>query len=447
MQIFFWILFWKVFTIQLKPSVALHEIKSLQERGGFDDADGKLSLPKAPREKSISQSEPSSDAIEASPDDASMMAREPSQMKDLKLPGAENAKKVLLDIPGRQMWGWGPGKSGYSGSCTTQMVGIYFGNYVSQDQVRAIAGGDEILIEKNLLTALASFQYNFTAFESTKKEQYKNFIIWLKSNLDMGHPVIVGVFWKGPTSSHRANGMYDHIIPIVGYSSQDVVRYHDDDIIYWYDLYQKEMRSSKVIDWVRTRETCVSQTLAPKQPYDYCLPKEKGWGVAVYGNRMDKEASKLVMPSHLRLPNWQEPDFSREDEAGEKPVSTQVKVDCGNLTPKKQYVLLRYNASHYLPQSDFLKSDYERQFPFTAKKPIFSTPDNIQTDSTMFYRCILDTRLPGDKPPKEDKNQQDQKPAEPKKGDNSEKNSVKKPSSAKPDGILAGHSVEEKRER
>ena len=50
---------------------------------------------------------------------------------------------MLLDVPPRFMWGWGHNVSGYCGSMSIQTVGLYYGNYLSQDKVRGMTGGHD----------------------------------------------------------------------------------------------------------------------------------------------------------------------------------------------------------------------------------------------------------------------------------------------------------------
>ena len=45
-----------------------------------------------------------------------------------------NYKKTkILDIPPRFMWGWGSSEdSGYCGSASTQTMGLFYGNWISE---------------------------------------------------------------------------------------------------------------------------------------------------------------------------------------------------------------------------------------------------------------------------------------------------------------------------
>ena len=63
-----------------------------------------------------------------------------------------SARAGTLDLPPRHMWGWSPpgGRapataSGYCGSMSLQTVGLYYGNWLSQDAVRGMSGGETVI--------------------------------------------------------------------------------------------------------------------------------------------------------------------------------------------------------------------------------------------------------------------------------------------------------------
>eukprot|EP00494_Astrolonche_serrata_P025969 UN26230 len=117
------------------------------------------------------------------------------------------------------MWGWGPGNmSGYCGSCSTQMAGIYFGNWITHDAVRNSVGGKMILVNDNLERALVKLNLDYDEFDSNKTYQHEDFIIWVKQHLKKGHPVIAGIFAFLKKSETDAD--YDHIVPFIGYESK-----------------------------------------------------------------------------------------------------------------------------------------------------------------------------------------------------------------------------------
>ena len=56
--------------------------------------------------------------------------------------GNENPKKVKLDIPTRLQWENG---HGFCGETCIQTCSLYYGNYISQQMVRQIAGSETLV--------------------------------------------------------------------------------------------------------------------------------------------------------------------------------------------------------------------------------------------------------------------------------------------------------------
>jgi hypothetical protein len=93
-----------------------------------------------------------------------------------------------LNIPPRRMWGWSGNVDGYCGETSVQSMGLYYGNYVSQELVRYADGNSELLVGINDAKALKALKYSYKEwdFESARNPQEKAFKAWIKENLDQG---------------------------------------------------------------------------------------------------------------------------------------------------------------------------------------------------------------------------------------------------------------------
>ena len=89
---------------------------------------------------------------------------------------------TLLDLPPRYMWGWGPGVSGYCGSATLQTMGLFFGNFWTEDAIRGTSGGHnakhELLLDyptelavpsSSMLHACGALRLNCSMFDHRRE--------------------------------------------------------------------------------------------------------------------------------------------------------------------------------------------------------------------------------------------------------------------------------------
>jgi hypothetical protein len=169
-----------------------------------------------------------------------------------------------INIPGRLQW---DNSNGYCGETSIQMIGLYYGNYISQNISRTIAGGSQVLIgNTNGENTLDKLAFNFEVWDFNKTTpQYKDYLIWLKKQLNNFHPVIITVFVKGLNDPD-----YDHILPAIGFTSSDTTSFHDNDQLIFNDCYDSTSfsRTFKSIWDLRTMTGNGANN-------KYCIPKKQ----------------------------------------------------------------------------------------------------------------------------------------------------------------------------
>lgn len=126
-------------------------------------------------------------------------------------------ERVLLPIPDRQ---WAPGApdEGWCGEASIQMVALHFGAWLPQPLINALGRPAHVdLWEEDIPTALTAAGLSYERATSTDLD---TFLTWIKTEVQRGHPVIVGakVF---PTSNPEWD--VDHLMPVVGFSSTGMV--------------------------------------------------------------------------------------------------------------------------------------------------------------------------------------------------------------------------------
>jgi hypothetical protein len=181
---------------------------------------------------------------------------------------------ALLDVPPRYMWGWGPGTSGYCGSMTIQSIGIYFGNYVSQDLVRGETGGHdgkhEVLLGRggccSAIDIMPKLRLNATQWKywDEPEPQHAAFLRWMRHAADAGEPVAFGVYMKTESDED-----FDHIVPLVGFDDAGRLAFND--------LHSNVTLHEDLPAFVSSRERCHA-ALPWSERFAYCLPSRVNYG-------------------------------------------------------------------------------------------------------------------------------------------------------------------------
>ena len=196
------------------------------------------------------------------------------------------ARAGILDLPPRYMWGWSPpgGRapataSGYCGSMSLQTVGLYYGNWLSQDAIRGTSGGHNgkhmLLIgvggHTSESAACKALKLNCSTWDYNKASnpQHSAFMSWASAAIDAGKPVIMGLYW-----AEENDADYDHIVPMVGYS---------EGAVYFNDLHSNTTRRSELPGFASSRQKCKQKvhrerqstaTAQREESWKFCLPKQ-----------------------------------------------------------------------------------------------------------------------------------------------------------------------------
>jgi hypothetical protein len=78
----------------------------------------------------------------------------------------------------------------------SQSVGLYYGNYISEEQVRYAGGNREVLIDVNLHFACDKLKLSYVRWDNVneKNPQGENFLLWSQKFLMKNVPVIGGFY-------------------------------------------------------------------------------------------------------------------------------------------------------------------------------------------------------------------------------------------------------------
>jgi len=275
-----------------------------------------------------------------------------------------------INIPGRLQW---DNSNGYCGETSIQMIGLYYGNYISQNISRSIAGGSQVLIgNNNGEKTIDKLAFTFEVWDFNKTTpQYQEYLVWLKKQLNNSHPVIITAYIKGMSDPD-----YDHILPAIGFTSSDTTTFHDTDQLIYNDCYDSSSYS-RTFQSIWDLRSMIGNGANNK----YCIPKNINFGCAVTGIKDDQHVTK---PIHLTLDKWNEPNVS----IGESAIMMKSKINIDSLNIGTKYALLRYNNYTSVPSSGFNPSNASSVVYFTATASSQVFTDSFMSNTAVFFRCI-----------------------------------------------------------
>lgn len=274
-----------------------------------------------------------------------------------------------LNIPGRLQW---DNSNGYCGELSIQSIGLYYGNYISQDVCRKLAGGEVLFGNLNGETVIDKLSFTSDSWNFNQSgTHYQNYLVWVKQHLNNSHPVIITVYVDG-----ESNADYDHIIPAIGFKSKSASLFDDADELMFYDNYDSNL-------YTRTFQSMWdSRSMKGNGASNlYCIPKEVDYGTAITGI---KDINHITKPVHLSISRWDEPNIT----LGEMPTQLTANIEIDSLTVGEKYTLLRYNNYASVPSTSFDPAGASSAIYFTAANAKKYISDKFMSDASVFYRCV-----------------------------------------------------------
>lgn len=329
----------------------------------------------------------------------------------------KNANTVLNSIPGRVQWNH---NNGYCGSVSIISAGLYYGQYVSQFDARALANIDfsskklqnnQILIgyfksknqTNNMTNALTHLHLNFKEFNNLnpKKTTSKEFLVWVKNYVALKRPVIIGVYENVSIFSDANDQEYDHIVPVFGIASkhslkEKPVNYYEDDVIYFRDngLYTGKTHSDSYCynntfdDFQQSRKGANRHNGNIYSLSDNSN-KHGNFGIAVTGV---KSTGAILMPIRIETnPVIEYPEIKEGSNQRPSASKTLLTIYVSQLKKENRYILLKYTNFDDLPSNDdFGQSDgkpAKKCSIFLTLGDTFTLQETILSSETAIYRA------------------------------------------------------------
>lgn len=325
---------------------------------------------------------------------------------ELIIAGFDKQFVKLNPIPPRFQWN---ANSGYCGETCMISAGLYYGQYLSQYDVRKLVSGDtqqnQLLLGKNDDAAAEALRLNYERKITNNSE---DFIQWIKQQVAAGCVVIIGVLnneYRLGESTDPAAGdnEYDHIVPLIGWGADDPftaggfnaadkillsdngLYTPDNSTPYYYAYHIGHFFADRVKandpngNMYSLLELPAYQTPAGKT-------QKNNYAIAI------KNVMGQVLPVRITTDlNFEMPAMA--DGSNDRPAAMDLtlSVTVSGLTPNTKYNLYYYTDEKDVPVSDFNKNSKPGSLYQTISIPSgtsFTTVLKIKSNEKAFFRAV-----------------------------------------------------------
>jgi len=304
---------------------------------------------------------------------------------------------VKNDIPPRLQWG---ANYGYCGEVSMISAGLYYGQYLSQYDVRDIASpgiaqnseDSQLLLGKNDGAAAKRLRL---AYELKSTSSNSDFYAWIKRHVVQGHPVITGIF----TNTSNGDTEYDHIVPVVGFGSNYPLKngYYVDDVIVFSDNYYTPKSATPYYYSLEIGSFLANPQTENADIRDiYSLPDNPitKYAIAITGV-MDTKNETL--PVRVSTYVNSEPDMKEGTTARPKSSLLTLTVTVSNLKSGVSYNLYSYSSESEVPIENFNANSKKagilpwKVIKISSGTTWKTTLTNVKSSSKVFFRAVKAT--------------------------------------------------------
>ena len=330
-------------------------------------------------------------------------------MSDTATPPVDNP------LPPRLQWNE---NYGYCGEVTFISAGLYYGQYLSQYDARAIASKGkpqstkkaELLLGTNDQYAAAQMRLTGSEWTPGAHSTTDDFLAWVKGEVIQGHPVAIGVYenWKrfyattpttATTTPTAGDPIYDHIVVVTGISSRypltlPATYYPDDELKFsdnglWTGGTSDETPGGEPTYFFTIRFDSFQATRqkANTSANIYSLPDAvTNYGIAITG---------IIDPGHETVPvrvatslNYETPQIGKGSNTRPMAMPLTLAVTVTGLQPGTSYDLYRYDTVSKVPTSGFGPQGTSWQLQFTATGTSYTLVQPVLSSDQVIYRAV-----------------------------------------------------------
>jgi len=313
------------------------------------------------------------------------------------------------DIPPRLQW---EANYGYCGEVSLISAGLYYGQYASQYDARAIASknadqsteGSQLLPGVNDTFAAAQMHLTALAWKNTSTSDTKSFLAWVKENVAAGYPVVIGVYYnqrsfEASNDPNAGDDEYDHIVPVTGVSSKHPLTepsvYYNDDELTLSDngLFTPNGKPAYIYSYPFGSFQASRKQANSKAHPVYSLSRGgSNYGVAITGI-IDRDGQALPVRLSTNV-NYEKPHMP--DGSNNRPASQDLTltVTVSGLVPGVSYNLYRYNSFQSVPNAAFnagAAKAYKKWKINIKSGSSLSIQEKIKSNEIAVYRAVPET--------------------------------------------------------
>lgn len=297
-------------------------------------------------------------------------------------PAPVTGNSAVLNIPPRIQW---MPNYGYCGEMSMISTGLYYGQYISQYDARAVASpgvnqtssNSQLLLGVNAAAAAKIMKLKVTEWNAAGTGN--QFLAWVKQNIAKTFPVIIGIFMRTGSDPD-----YDHIVPVFAVKSSQPItdpNYYSDDVLTFNDL---------GVEKGTTFTYSFGAFQGKSQVNTYSLKTKGNYGIAVTGV-MDTNGDTLPVRVDTNL-NSEAPEIQGATRPAASPLTLTVTVS--NLQPGVAYKLYKYASFANVPTSAF-NANAAKAAKITdvqiASGSVFKMTETIQSSEMAIYRAVRAT--------------------------------------------------------
>ena len=306
------------------------------------------------------------------------------------------------DIPPRLQW---DANSGYCGEVCLISAGLYYGQYISQYDARAIAtkhakqNKSQLLLGVNDHYAASQMHLNSIEWKTNKEQSTDQFLVWVKKNVIKGYPVAIGVYTneylfynnKNPTAGDQ---QYDHIVLVNGIDSNHPFcsHYHQNDRLSFSDNGLWGNSSDTPYEFSYTFENFQANRVQANAKHGdiYALSNSGiNYGIVFTGV---KDLNGETLPIRLDT-NINEEKPAIKDGSTIRPAAEPLTltITVSHLEPHVAYNLYRYNDFAKVPDSHFnahADQASERWRILISSGDSYLLIQEIQSNERAIYRAV-----------------------------------------------------------
>ena len=316
-----------------------------------------------------------------------------------------NAYMVTNPIPPRLHW---DANFGYCGEVSFISAGLYYGQYISQYDARALASpgvpqnqkDSQLLLGKNVVGVAAAMHLNAVRWDTWTEISTPQFLAWVKDNVAQGYPVAMGIYMNyyrfyGARKPDVGDPLYDHIVPVFAVSSDQSLPsdvYDARDTLSFNDNGEWEQQG------VYTYQFTYRMGPFPKSRRAANAPDGAIYSISNSGRNFGVAFTGVVDTDHDTVPvrvatsvNHEKPAIANGSSVRPPPTPLTLTITVSGLTPGVVYKLYRYDSFSMTPNDHFNANAGNAAETWTvdiAAGSTYTISEAIMSDDEAIYRAV-----------------------------------------------------------